>query len=119
MIRRSRPRRRRSHDDICAESFQIANLFRRSLVGHHKDALVAFDRRRERKPHARVARSRFDNRPAGFKLAIALSRFDHRHADAILDRIARIEIFHLGENRRLQIFGDAVELDERRVPHQS
>ena len=52
---------------------------------------------------------------AGFEQPVALGRVDHRDADAILDRVSRIQALHLGEDLRLDPWGQAVEFDERRV----
>ena len=105
-----------SDDDVCAQCFQVARLFHRSLVRHHKDALVTFDRRGDRQTNARVAGGGFDNSASGPQLAFALCSFNHRDANAILHRKTGIEVLHLGENQRLHPFIQTIEFDEWRVP---
>ena len=101
----------RSDDDVRAQGFQIARLFDRGFVGHHKNALVTFYGRGDRQADAGIARSGFDDRPAGFQFTFALCRINHRDADAILHGETRIEILHLGENQGLQPFVDAIDFD--------
>ncbi len=43
---------------------------------------------------------RLDDRPARLELPVALGRLDHREADAVLDRAARVEVLELGEDAR-------------------
>ena len=51
--------------------------------------------RDQRQPQARVAGGGFDDGRAGADFALALGRFDHRAADAVFDRAARVLVFEL------------------------
>jgi hypothetical protein len=61
-----------------------------------------------------------DDRAARLEQTLALSRLDHRQADPVLDRAARIEHLHLGEQERLsigraEVARDPTDPDERGV----
>ena len=47
--------------------------------------------------------------------------FDHRNADAVFDRITRIEAFHFGKNLRFDavLFGNIIDFDQRRIADKS
>ena len=119
MIRRAGLCRNRRNHHVRAERPQIARLFHRGFVGHHKDALVASDRRGDRQTDAGVPRSRFHDRAAPLQNSGALSRVNHRDADTILYREAWIEILHLGENQRLQSLVQTIEFDQRSMADQA
>ena len=119
-LRRFRLDVRRAEDDLGAVGPQQGLLLGRLLVGHDEDAAVALERRRDRQAVAGVARRRLDDRAARLEQAGALGRLDHRQADPVLDRAARVERLELGEDERLvleaaEVAGDAGQPDERRV----
>ena len=99
-------------------AFKIAHLFDRNLVGQNKDAFVAADRRDKRKADARIAARRLDDRAAFFENAFFLGPVDHRNADAVLDRITRVQALHLGKDLRLDLvlFCDVVDLTSGVLP---
>ena len=97
-----------------AERLQVQHLFRGHLVRHHQHDTVAFGARDQREAEAGVAGGRLDHRAAGLQPAVALGGLDHRHADAILDRAARVLRLELQE--QLAAAGvEARHLDQRRV----
>ncbi len=56
--------------------------------------------------------------PPGLQLALALGRLDHAQADPILDRAARVEVFELGDHRRVDAGGERLEPHQRGVADQ-
>ncbi len=88
--------RTRQHD-FRAHRLEIEDLLAAHLVGHDQDQPITFLLRDEGEADAGVAGGAFDERVAGLDLAGALGGFDHRQADAILDRTARIGAFELEE----------------------
>ena len=93
----------RAQDDLGAVRAQQRLLLRRLLVRHDEDAAVALERGRDREPVAGVARRRLDDRAAGLEQARPLGGLDHRQADPVLDRAARVEHLELGEEQRLAV----------------
>ena len=106
--------RRRRDDDLGPEGAQQAGFLLRHLVRHREDAAVALHRGREREPHARVPRRRFDDQPAGPEPTLTLRRLDHGEADAVLHRAPRVEELRLGVERRADSLRQLVEADQRR-----
>ena len=106
-------RGRRDHD-LGAVGAQQRDLLLAHLVRHHEDAAVALDRGADREPDAGVARGRLDDRPARLQLSLALGRFDHRQADAILHGAAGVQVLELRENLRAAARAQLVEADDRR-----
>ena len=85
------------------------------LHRHGDDLLVALDRRGHAQADSGVAAGRLDHRGRRFQTAVLLQPFDHAHADAILDRAARIQELALAVDLDRQLGTDAVEPDHRRV----
>ena len=107
--------------DLGAVGPEQCLLLDRLLVRHHEDAAIALERGGDGQAVAGVARGRLDDRPAGLEQAGPLGRLDHREADAVLDRAARVEHLELREEERLPVLGPEVaghppDADERRVP---
>ena len=48
-------------------------------------------------------------------LAVAFGGVDHRHADAVLDRPERVEVFGLADDDGFEIADEAAETDQRRL----
>jgi hypothetical protein len=82
-------------DNLRAHCAQVEDLLLAHLVGQDENELVALLRRHQRQADARVARRRLDQRVAGRDVAALLGLFDHRDADAVLDRAAGIREFEL------------------------
>ena len=93
----------RAQDDLGAVRAQELLLLGGLLVGHHEDAAVALERGRDGQAVAGVAGGRLDDRAARLEQAGALGRLDHRQADAVLDRAARVEHLELGQEERLAL----------------
>ena len=75
------------------------------------------------RPWPGVARGRLDDRAARLEQAGALGGLDHRQADAVLDRAARVEHLELGQEERLaigrpEVAGEPADPDERRAADQ-
>jgi hypothetical protein len=68
-----------------------------------------------REPDAGVARGRLDDRAARLELSLALGLLDHREADPVLDRAARVEELELGEDPRMARRREPFEPDDRRA----
>ena len=115
MIRSSGLCCRRRDDDIRSECFEKTHLFGRRFVCHYKNAFITLNRRGQCKSNSCITRCCFNDSSSGFDLPFSFGGFDHRDADSIFYRITWIKVFHLGEHRRLEIFGHAIELDQRRV----
>ena len=94
---RVRVDRGRRDDDLGAVRAEHRDLLLAHLVGHDEDAAVAAQRRRHRETDAGVARGRLDDRAAGPKATVLLGGLDHREADAVLHRAARIQVLELRE----------------------
>ena len=93
------------------------------LVGHHEDAAVTFERRGDGQAVTGVAGCRLDDRAAGLEEAGPLGCLDHRQADPILDRTARVQHLQLGQQERLtvgraKVPREPADPDERRAPDQ-
>jgi hypothetical protein len=86
--------RARQHH-LGAHRLEVEDLLAAHLVRHHQDQLVALLLRHQRQADAGVAGRAFHQRVAGLDLPGLLGRFDHRQADAILDRAAGIVAFEL------------------------
>lgn len=100
-------------DDFCAKGFEEINFFARLLVGDGEDDFVTAHGGDEGEAHAGVAGSAFDDGAAGFEEAFALGLVDHPDADAIFDGAAGVEVIGFDVDGRLNVFGEAVEADER------
>ncbi len=107
-------RRRRDHD-LGAVRAEHRDLLLAHLVGHDEDAAVALAGRGDGQPDARVARGRLDDRAARLELPLALGLLDHREADPVLDRAARVEELELGEDPRVARRREPLEPDDRRA----
>ena len=92
-------RGRRDHD-LGAVRAEHRDLLLAHLVGHDEDAAVALAGRRDGEADAGVARGRLDDRPARLELPLALGLLDHREADPVLHRAARVQVLELGEDPR-------------------
>ncbi len=103
---------RRDHD-LGAVRAEHRDLLLAHLVGHHEDAAVTLERGRHRKADTRVARRRLDNSPAGQQLAVALRGLDHRHADAVLHRPARVQVLELGDQLAGNVARQSIETNDR------
>ena len=102
-------------DDFSAEGFEQIDFFAGLLVGDSENDFVAADGSDEREAHAGVSGSAFDDGAAGLEQAFALGFVDHPDADAVFHGAARIEIIGFHEDFGLNILGNAIEADERRV----
>jgi hypothetical protein len=69
-------------------------------------------------PDAGVAGGRFEDDGIRADLAGGLRRVEHGHRDAVLDAVAGVEEFELGDDVGAAAFGNAIELDQRRVADQ-
>jgi hypothetical protein len=103
--------------DFGAERLQVQDFFDRHLVGHHQHHAVALDARHQRQADAGVARGRLDHHAARLQAAVRLGRGDHRHADPVLDRSARVLRLEL-EEQLAKAGVDAGDLHQRRVADQ-
>ena len=108
----------RAQDDLGAVGPKELLLLGRLLVGHDEDAAIALQRGRDREAVAGVAAGGLDDRAAGLQEARPLGGLDHRQADPVLDRAARIEHLELREQQRLaleraQVAHDPRDPDER------
>ncbi|MNI60575.1 hypothetical protein D3C73_1158020 [compost metagenome] len=74
---------------------QVEDLLPAHLVRHHQDQLVALLLGHQCQAQAGIAGGAFDQGGAGLQVAALFCRFDHRQADAILDRSARVGVFEL------------------------
>ena len=81
--------------------------------------LVALDNACKREAHSSVARSALDDRAAGLELAACLGRLNHGQRHAILDAVARVEVFHFGPNRARKFLRNRVQPNHRRVANGS
>ena len=89
----------------------------RHRLRHDEDQPVAADRGDHRQADAGVARGRLDDRAARPEDAAALGVLDHREADAVLDRAARVRPLGLHPHVDLRAVGvQAVDADVRGVP---
>ena len=95
-----------------------ADLFRRHLVGHDEDHLVALDRRGHREPVTRVARGGLDDGAAGAEQPSAFGILEHRQTDTVLDTATRVELLELGKDQRPEPLGDLAQPDQRGVADQ-
>ena len=107
-------RARRQHDLRAIRFEQIAALDRHR-VGHDEDDGIAFRGGDECQRDAGVTAGRFENRHAWRQPAVALRGFDHRNADAILDRSGGIERLHLHQNGSGDSGVEPRNLHQRRV----
>ena len=106
-------RRRRDHD-LGAVRAEHRDLLLAHLVGHDEDAAVALARRGDGEPDAGVARGRLDDRAARLELPLALGLLDHREADPVLHRAARVQVLELGEDAGVARRREPVEPYDRR-----
>ena len=105
---------RAGHAHLGAQRLEVEDLFLAHLVGHDDDQAVALLSGDQGEAEAGVAGGRLDDGAAGLEHAVVLGRLDHRQADAVLDRAARVLQLELGE----QPAGPGIELgefDHRRV----
>ncbi len=86
---------------------------------HDQDQLVALGCGDERQGDAGIARGRFDDRTARLQQPPGFEGFDHRYADAVLDRSHRVEEFELGQHRCLGAIDlrQTRQTDQGRVAH--
>ena len=105
---------RRDHD-LGAVGAQQVDLLARHLVRHHRDHAVALQARGDREARCRccpTSARRACRRGAGCR---PLGRLDQPQRDAVLDRAARVEQLHLGDELRLEAGADAAQPHERRL----
>ena len=109
----------RQHDAGSEGREQVAPLDAHR-IGHRQRHAVSFGRSDKRQPDARVAARGFDDLGPGLQNAPSLGVFDHRQRDAVLDASSRVEIFQLGDQRRLQAVLTAVvrQFQQRRAADQ-
>src|SRR5690606_33105261 len=84
------------------------------LVRDHEDQLVALLLRHQRQADAGVAGGALDQGVAGLDVAALFGGLDHAHADAVLDRTARVLALEL----QVQLAGTGIQapgLDDGRV----
>ena len=113
----------RAQHDLGAVRPQELLLLGRLLVGHDEDAPVTLERRGDRQAVPGVPRGRLDDRAAGLEQARPLGRLDHRQADPVLHRAARVEHLQLRQQERLtvdrgDVADEPADPDERRVADQ-
>ena len=97
VLRMALPDVRARQHDLRAHRAQVEDLLLAHLVREHQHDAIALLRGDERKPEARVARGRLDDRAAGLQVPAALGLLDHREADAVLDRASRVLELELEE----------------------
>ena len=105
---------RRDHD-LGAVGAQQIDLLARHLVRHDRDHAIALQARGDRQARAGVAGRGLDDRAAGTQAAVLLGGLDQADRDAVLDRAARVEELHLGDELRRQPGADAAQAYQRRV----
>ena len=106
----------RQHE-LGAERLQHHAPLHRHRLGHRQDKLVALRRCDHRERDPRVARRGLDERRlARLDLSLLLSLGDHRVANPVLDRVARLHGLHLQQDRRVEPIARPPELEQRRVP---
>ena len=108
---------RLDHLDLRAVEAQQRLALAAHALGQEDHELVALGRAAEGQRDARVARGRLDDRrPPGLDPALGLGRVEHRHADAVLDRAARVEGLELREELHVAALReDPRELHHRRA----
>jgi hypothetical protein len=106
---------RRGQHQIGPHGPQQHPPFDRHRFGHRQGQPILLGRTDERQRDPRVAAGRFDDVRLWIDLALALSRFDHRRADAVLDAVQRVEKLALGEHRRLIFGNQSVDANHRRI----
>ena len=72
---------------------------------HRQDELVALDSTDECQSYACVSTRRLDDGGTGLQQSFLFCVFYHRQSDAVFHTAARIEEFHLGDNRSLKSLG--------------
>src|SRR5205814_10396015 len=85
---------------------------------HDSGAAVALQGGGEREADAGIAGGGLDDRPAGPEPALPLGSLDHREADAVLHRAARVEILELRHDARAAGRGEPLEPHDRGVSHE-
>ena len=103
--------------DLGAERLEERSPFEAHARRHREDAAVAAPGGDERQTDARVAAGRLHDDAARFEVPAAFRGFDHREADPILHRAARIRRFRLCPDRSAARPIER-DLDERRVADQ-
>ncbi len=107
--------RRRAHDHFRAERLQQIHFFLGLLVGDGEHQLVAAHRADQREADPGVARGSLDDRAAGLQQALSFGIVDHRDADAVLHRAARIHVIGLDVHFGGESGGQPVQAHQRRV----
>ena len=105
----------RGQHQVRAQRPQQGPPLDRHRLGHRQRQLVSLGRTDERQGDARVAAGRLDDVRVRLDQAVPFARFDHRHADAVLDAVQRIEKLALGEDGRLIRGNQPVDPNHRRV----
>ncbi|KAG0928547.1 hypothetical protein G6F31_017680 [Rhizopus arrhizus] len=78
-----------------AHRLQVEDLLAAHLVGNDQDQLIALLLGDQRQAQAGVAGRALDQGRARLQIPTLFRRFDHRQADAILDRSARVGALEL------------------------
>lgn len=109
------PLRPRRQHEIRPENSQQPPPLHRHRFRHRQCQLISLRRAYKRQCNTRISRGRFKDVRVLIDLAGLFARFDHRRADAILDRAERIKIFAFGQHRRAARRHDAVDSHEGRI----
>ena len=73
------------------------------LVVGYTNQFISFDNGSKRQTHPSVARCTFNDGTSWLKSSICLCIFNHFECHSILDRIARIKIFHLCQHQCIDL----------------
>ncbi len=109
--------RRRTNNHLRPKRFQQIDFLARLFIINREHYFVSAHASHQRQPHARISRSALDDCPARLQFPRAFRFVDHRQADAVLHRPARIHVISLDVNFGGQVFSDAIQPDQRRVAH--
>ena len=103
-------------DDLGAIHPQQLGALGSDVVGHHDLQRVALARADHRERDPGVARGRLEDRLTGPDQALLLGVLDQRPRDAVLDGARRVARLELGPEPHAGLRGEALELDQRRMP---
>ncbi len=117
ILRVSAPNVAARHHHLSAQRLQVTHFLAAHLVGNDQDERISFLRRHQRQSQAGVSGRGLDQRRAGLDSSFALGGFNHRAADAILDRSARIVAFKLYQQPTWAAIQSA-QLDQGRATNQ-
>ncbi len=109
------PPRRRRQFKFGAEQLQHLAALDRHAFRHRQDQPIALRGANESERNPGIARGRLDQHGPGFDAAVRFRRRNHRDADAVLDRVERVEELTFRQNVRLRsgLFCHAMYPDQR------